>query len=95
VCCYKISKGRRTGRRVQGVQFSPVSSLSLYAHTDLSDDYLQALKRLVDGLEAGGHELRTVMGANEYTDYLKRRRLQVDAIERGLLEREMYLARAI
>jgi len=32
---------------------------------------------------------------SEYADNLARRRSQVDAIERGLLEREIYITRAI
>ena len=63
--------------------------------TNLTDDYLQALSRLVGGLQAGGKELRAVMGPDEYSSHLERRRLQVKAIEQGLLEREMYITQAV
>ncbi len=70
------------------------SGWNLQARTDLTEDYLSALQRLVKGLEAGAETLPDVMGAEAYADELLRRRLQTDAIGRGLLEREMFLARA-
>ncbi len=62
--------------------------------TDLTEEYLSALQRLVNGLAAGTETLQELMGAEQFADQLLRRRRQVDAIERGLLEREMFLARA-
>lgn len=62
--------------------------------TDLSEDYLQALVRLVDGLETGAEELEPVLGIDEFHRQLDRRRAQIKAIERGLLEREVYLVQA-
>jgi hypothetical protein len=40
------------------------------------------------------HELEDVMGADEFIEQLEHRRSQIDAIERGLLEREMILVQA-
>ncbi len=70
------------------------SGWHLLEKTDLTEDYLQALLRLVNGFEAGAEELRTVMGADEFNDQLNRRRAQINAIERGLLEREVFLVQA-
>lgn len=63
--------------------------------TDLTEDYLQALKRLVTGLRAKFDTLKTVMGEKEFNDQVAHRQDQVDAIEYGLLEREVYLVQAI
>jgi SAM-dependent methyltransferase len=63
-------------------------------HADLTEDYRQALLRLVKGLESGEEQLRPVMGI-DFEDQIKHRREQVKAIEDGLLEREMYLVQAI
>ncbi len=70
------------------------SGWHLLEKTDLTEDYLQALLRLVDGFETGAEELRPVMGAGEFSEQLSRRRAQIDAIERGLLEREVFLVQA-
>lgn len=71
------------------------SAWTIVEKTDLTDEYLQALRRLINGLEAGRKELSKVMGNDEFDNHLDRRCLQVSAIERGLLEREMYITRAI
>jgi ubiquinone/menaquinone biosynthesis C-methylase UbiE len=62
---------------------------------DLTKDYLHALQRLVTGLEASTETLENVLGSEEFTEQLRHRRDQVAAIECGLLEREMFLARTI
>lgn len=71
------------------------SGWQVIENTDLTTEYLQALKRLVSGLESGAEELKPVMGHDDFTEHLIRRRAQIDAIERGLLEREMFLVHAI
>ena len=63
--------------------------------TDLCEDYLHALLRLVNGLEAGAEELETVMGTTEFSEYVSHRRSQIDAVQRGLLVRELYLVEAV
>ncbi len=65
----------------------------LMQKSDLTADYLAALKRLVNGLQSGEEKLRQVLGDEEYTDELQRRRHQISAIERELLVREMYLVK--
>jgi len=70
------------------------SGWHLLEKTDLTDDYLQALNRLVEGLVAGTDELKAVLGASEFAEQLEHRLAQIDAIERGLLEREMFLVQA-
>lgn len=71
------------------------SAWQLLDKTDLTEDYLQALLRLVDGLEAGAEELQPVLGHDEFAEYLSHRRSQIDAIERGLLVREVYLIETV
>jgi SAM-dependent methyltransferase len=71
------------------------SGWNLLRRSDLTSQYLQALRRLVTGLEAASATLKDVMGPGEFRDQLQRRRRQVDAIEHGLLEREVFLAEAI
>ena len=72
-----------------------ISGWSLLEKTDLTDEYLQALNRLVDGLQAGANELPEVLGPDEYVEHLNHRRSQIEAIEDGLLEREGFLLKAI
>jgi len=71
------------------------SGWKLLLNTDLTEDYRLALRKLVTGLEAGADELKQVMGVDDYADQLIRRRAQINAIERGLLERELFLVQAI
>jgi SAM-dependent methyltransferase len=70
------------------------SDWTVLEKTDLTVDYLQASRRMVDGLEADEMGFRTVMGDDDFIDYLEHRRSQIRAIERGLLEREVYITRA-
>ena len=71
------------------------SGWEITQRNDLTRDYLHALQRLVGGLEAGTESLEKVLGPEEFTGQLQHRRDQVAAIEDGVLEREMFLARAI
>ena len=77
------------------IELLHASDWEILERTDLTGEYLRALNRLIDGLKAGKDELQTVMGTEEYADHFMRRGLQVNAIERGLLQREVYLARAV
>jgi ubiquinone/menaquinone biosynthesis C-methylase UbiE len=71
------------------------SGWELLHRKDLTEEYLQALRRLVAGMEQETEVLREIMGNTEFDDHLLRRRQQIAAVERGLLEREMIQARAI
>ena len=71
------------------------SSWELVERTDLTSDYLHALRLLADGLEAESEILEKVMGKQEFTDQLQHRREQISAIEEGLLEREVFLVQAV
>lgn len=71
------------------------SGWKILERTDLTDEYLKALRRLVKGLEEGKDTLQDVMGQQGYADHLEHRRRQVASIERGLLERELFLAKAV
>lgn len=62
--------------------------------SDLTNDYLLALRRLAKGLEDASAKLKKVLGSTEFDDQLLHRRQQISAIERGLLVREMYLVQA-
>ena len=70
------------------------SGWELLERADLTDEYLGALGRLVSGLEKGADTLPEILGKEGFIDQLARRRLQVAAIEDGLLQRELFLARA-
>jgi SAM-dependent methyltransferase len=71
------------------------SAWKLLEKTNLTDDYLNALNRLTGGLQTAAEELRDVLGSDEFIEQLDYRCAQVDAIEAGLLEREMFLVQAI
>jgi hypothetical protein len=62
---------------------------------NLTAEYHAATVEIVAGLEQGAEALAEVMGDDIYADQLIRRRLQVGAIEQGLLVRERYLAEAV
>lgn len=70
------------------------SGWEVIERTDLTDDYLRALRRLEDALEADSAALQEVLGPQEFIDQLHHRRDQIAAIENGLLEREVFLAGA-
>jgi len=70
------------------------SGWELIEKTDLTGEYLFALRRLIEGLEAGSTTMEKALGPAEFNRQLQHRCEQVSAIERGLLEREMYLVQA-
>jgi len=71
------------------------SGWELLERTDLTDEYLHALRRLANGLDAKSEVLEKVLGIQEFNRQLGHRRDQVAAIEGGLLEREMFLVQAV
>jgi cyclopropane fatty-acyl-phospholipid synthase-like methyltransferase len=71
------------------------SQWDILDRADLTREYLAALQKLVSGLEKGVDELQRVLGTNEYVNQLKQRRTQIEAVEAGILEREMYLVHAV
>ena len=71
-----------------GSAWEPVSK------TDLTSDYLLALRRMVNAFESEYGALVKLLGSEEYTAQLLHRQQQVEAIKRGLLVREMYLVTA-
>lgn len=70
------------------------SGWQLLEKTDLTTEYLAALRRLVQRLENGSNALLGLLGNQQFEEQLEHRRQQISAIERGLLERELYLAEA-
>lgn len=71
------------------------SAWHLLEKTDLTGEYLSALRKLTEGLEAGSKTLKEILGDDEFKTQLQHRHQQISAIERGLLEREMYLVQAL
>jgi SAM-dependent methyltransferase len=71
------------------------SAWKITSKSDLTNDYLLALQRLAEGLQAASVNLKKVLGPIEFNDQLVHRRQQISAIERGLLVRDMYLVQAI
>ena len=71
------------------------SGWELIEKTDLTGEYLFSLRRLIEGLEAGSTSLEKALGPAEFKRQLQHRCEQVSAIERGLLEREMYLVQML
>jgi len=71
------------------------SGWQLLERTDLTIDYLRALRRLADGLEAESRILKNVLGKQAFMDQLQHRHEQIAAIEEGLLEREVFLVQAV
>lgn len=70
------------------------SAWKITSKSDLTSDYLLALRRLAEGLEEASSNLKKILGPTEFDDQLRHRRQQISAIERGLLVREMYLVQA-
>jgi hypothetical protein len=66
----------------------------LLQRDDLTPDYLETLQRMVAGLQEESEPLLDLLGEEEFTGMLQRRRRQVGAVERGILLRELYLAEA-
>jgi SAM-dependent methyltransferase len=62
--------------------------------TDLSTEYLGALQRLLKGMRSREETLKVVMGREEFSDHISMRQRQVQALSKGLLEREVIHARA-
>ena len=58
---------------------------------DVTADYLSAINRFVDGLRSDQLNLETLMGKQEYKDQLKQRLHQIEALQQGMLVREMFL----
>jgi SAM-dependent methyltransferase len=70
------------------------SGWNVLERTDLTSEYLGALQRLLEGLNAHEKTFTEVMGRNEFADQVTRRHRQIEALNNGLLEREVILARA-
>ncbi len=62
---------------------------------DLTAEYLASLRTMVRELERGAGTFRDVMGDVDFEEELIIRGRQVDAVDRGLLVRELYLCEAV
>lgn len=62
----------------------------LLQREDLTAEYLETLRSMVAGLQEESGPLVDLLGEEDFTEMLQRRRQQVGAIERGILVRELY-----
>ena len=60
-------------------------------YMDVTPQYRASLETLVDGLKADSAALREAFGADEFAAKLQRRVRQVELIERGILQRELFV----
>ena len=95
-----LAEARQAGPPFVSVAANYVDLLALSAwtilqKTDLTDEYLRTLRRMVNGLEQQTGVLKDAFGSDEFRYQLQHRKRQIAAIENGLLEREMYLVQAI
>jgi ubiquinone/menaquinone biosynthesis C-methylase UbiE len=61
-------------------------------HFDLTVEYAEAARRMLREEEARADRLARVLGAAELSDTLARRRRTIEALDRGLLRRELIVA---
>ena len=61
---------------------------------DVTGQHLQSLQILVRNMDVGADELTVALGADELAAQKQRRELQISAVERGLLKREVFLTQA-
>jgi len=71
------------------------SSWELLDKTDLTGEYVSALSRLTQGMKTEAQKLQTALGPEEFERQLELRFRQISAIERGLLEREVFLTQSV
>jgi SAM-dependent methyltransferase len=67
------------------------SGWNIINRTGLTGEYLSAMRRLVECMETTSKTLQEVLGPEEFHNQLSHRQQQISVIERGLLEREMFL----
>lgn len=72
-----------------------VSGWQVLKKGGLTAAYLDALRRLYDAMKSSAKSLEPVFGGEGLDAQLQQRARQISAIERGLLVREMYLAKAV
>ena len=60
---------------------------------DVTEEYLQSLRTLVESMIAMQDAVTEALGIDEYQEQLERRQFQVVALDRGLLVREIYVTR--
>ncbi len=95
-----LKEAEETGPPFVGLDSDYMSLLdeggwAVTSRTEISGEYLAALKRLVAGLDLNQKALKPVLGETEFNHQLQHRRDQISAVERGLLIRELFLARAV
>ena len=64
-------------------------------HRDLTVEYLQTARHMLREEEARAEALTSLLGAADFADMQRRRRNTVQALDRGLLRRELIAAHAL
>jgi hypothetical protein len=70
------------------------SGWRLQERTDLTAEFLESMRADLEGMQARADALAEVLGADEFTERMKRRQVTITAVGAGLLRRELYVARA-
>ena len=61
---------------------------------DVTSEYQQSLQKLVDGIRSNTPALQEALGADELVSQRRRREEQLTLIERGILQRELFVISA-
>jgi ubiquinone/menaquinone biosynthesis C-methylase UbiE len=69
------------------------SGWRLQERTDLTTPFLQSMRTEFEGMQARADALAEVLGADEFSERIKRRQATIAAVDAGLLRRELFVAR--
>jgi ubiquinone/menaquinone biosynthesis C-methylase UbiE len=69
------------------------SGWRLQERTDLTTPFLQSMRTEFEGMQARADVLAEVLGADEFSERIKRRQATIAAVDAGLLRRELFVAR--
>jgi ubiquinone/menaquinone biosynthesis C-methylase UbiE len=64
----------------------------LVSRVDLSEAFAESMQRMIEARLAHAHDLTELVGPAEHEDFLLKMRQKLPAIERGLLERALFVA---
>ncbi len=70
------------------------SGWQILARIDVSSEYQQSLQKLVDGMRSNTPALQEAFGADELVSQRRHREEQIALIDRGILQREVFVTRA-
>ena len=69
------------------------SGWRLEERSDLTAEFLQSMRTELEGMRARADALAEALGADEFTERIKRRQATIAAVDVGLLRRELFVAR--